>query len=43
MTKFHASKKEKTDDKVSCVENICDRKIRLLTKCHASNSKFYII
>ena len=30
-----------TADKVSCVKNIYNRNIRLLTICHASNSKFY--
>ena len=30
-------------DKVSCIKNIYNRKIRLLAMCHASNSKFYLI
>ena len=32
-----------TADKVSCVKNVYNRKIRPFTMCHASNSKFYLI
>ena len=35
-------KKRNTAHKVPCVKNIYNRKIRLLTVCHASNSKFYL-
>ena len=41
LTKFHSSKKEKAPDKVLCANNIYNRKVRLLTICHASNTKFY--
>ena len=53
LINFHGSKKEKTADKVSLLngtllakfhasKNVYNRKIRLLTMCHASNSYIHI-
>ena len=36
LRNFHMSRKGKTTDKVPCVRNLYNRKIRLLTMCHAS-------
>ena len=36
LTNFHVSKKGKTPDKKLCVNNIQNRKIKLLKICHAS-------